>query len=145
MLNLSRQKRRWYEKNLLKNEWRFARCMNALKQQSLLNWWHIFKSKRLEANWNARKNKERQMRTSEDKDRYNSSNFDSSCYHHCCCSNERFFKSEAFSSTSIESLLTLFAVALISYCQIIVVKLMFSSHQVGLSSENTSFIYISSV
>ena len=55
------------------------------------------------------------------------------------------FQIEAFFSTSIESLLALFAIAFIFYCQIIVVKSMFSSHQIDLSSRNPSFIHISSV
>ena len=145
MLNLFYQKRRRYEISLLKNEWRFARRMNALKQQSSLNRWHISKSKRSETSWNAKRSKKRRVRTDEKKNRYNSSNFASSCHHHCCCSNKRSFKSEASSSTSVESLLTLFAVALTSYCQVIVVKTMFSPHQVDLSSKNTSFIHTSSV
>ena len=145
MLNLSCQKKRRYEMSLLKNEWRFAQHMNALKQQSSLNRWHISKSKRSRANWNAKKNKRRRIRADKNKNQCNSSNFDSSCHHHCYCSNERSFKFEIFSSTSVESLLTLFAVALIFYCQTIVVKLMFSYYQVDLSLRNTSFIYISSV
>ena len=72
--------------------------------------------------------------------------FASSYYHHhCCCSNERFFKSEAFLSISIESLLTLFAITFIFCCQIIVVRSMFSFHQINLSSRNSLFIRISSV
>ena len=50
-----------------------------------------------------------------------------------------------FFFTSVKSLLTLFAIALIFYCQAIVVRSMFNSHQVDLSSENSSFIYTSSV
>ena len=46
--------------------------------------------------------------------------------------------------TSIESLLTLFAVTFTFSCQTIVVESMFNSHQVNLSSENPPFIYISS-
>ena len=61
------------------------------------------------------------------------------------CLNERSFKSEAFLSISIESLLTLFVVIFIFYCQTIIVKSMFSSYQIDLSSGNSSFIYISSV
>ena len=73
-------------------------------------------------------------------------NFASSdCHHHCCCSNERSFKFKAFLFTSIENLLTFFAVTFTSYCQIIIVKSMFSSHQIDLSSRNSSFIHISSV
>ena len=79
------------------------------------------------------------------KNRCNSFNFNSSCYLHCCCSNKQFFKFEAFPSTSVESLLALLAGALIYYYQIIVIRSMFSSSQVGLSFENTSFIHISSV
>ena len=130
----------------MKNEWRFARYMNALKQQSLLNQWRIFKFKRSRLKWNAEIDKKRRIQTDKNKDRCVFSNFASNCYHHhCCCSNEQSFKSEAFLSTSIESLLTLFAVAFIFYCQVIVVKSMFNSHQVDLSSRNSSFIYISSV
>ena len=73
-------------------------------------------------------------------------NFASSCYYyHCCCSNERFFKFETSLFTSIESLLTLFAVAFIFYCQIIIVKSMFNLHQIDLSSRNSFFIHILSV
>ena len=73
-------------------------------------------------------------------------NFASSCYHHrCCCSNERSFNFETFLFTSIESLLTLFAVAFIFYCQIIVVRSMFSFHQINLLSRNSLFIHILSV
>ena len=69
-----------------------------------------------------------------------------SCYHHhYCCLNERFFKFETFFFTSIKSLLTLFAIAFIFYCQVIVVRLIFNFHQVDLSSENSFFIHISSV
>ena len=52
---------------------------------------------------------------------------------------------ETFLSTSIESLLTFFAIAFISYCQIIVVKSMFNFHSIDLLLKNSSFIYISSV
>ena len=130
----------------MKDEWRFARHMNALKQQSLLNRWHIFRSKPTRSKWNAKIDKERRVQTGENKNRYVSFNFASSyCYYHYCYSNERFFKSEASLSTSIENLLTLFAVAFIFCCQAIVMRLMFSSHQVDLSSGNPSFIHISSV
>ena len=120
--------------------------MNALKQQSSLNRWHISKFKRLRSKWNAKIDKECRIQTDENKNRYVSFNFVSNCYyHHCCCSNERFFKSEAFLFTSIENLLTLFTIAFIFCCQVIVVKSMFSSYQVDLSSKNLFFIYISSV
>ena len=129
MLNLSCQKRRRYEMKLMKDEWRFARHMNALKQQSSLNRWHIFKFKRARLKWNAKIDKGRRVQTDENKDRCVSFNFALNCYHHhCCCSNERFFKFEAFLSTSIESLLTLFTVAFTFCCQVIVVRSMFSSY-----------------
>ena len=84
--------------------------------------------------------KKRRIQTGEDKDQCVSFNFVLNCYyHHYCCSNERFFKSEALLSTSIENLLTLFAVAFIFYCQTIVVRSMFSSHQIDLSSKNSFF------
>ena len=146
MLNLSCQKRRQYEIKMIKDEWRFARHMNALKQQSSLNRWYIFKFKRARSKWNAKIDKRYRIQTGEDKDRCVSSNFASNCYHHhCCYSNERFFKSEAFLFTSIKNLLTLFAVAFTSCYQTIIVKSMFNSHQVNLSSKNSSFIYISNV
>ena len=89
--------------------------------------------------------KKYRIQTGENKNRCISSNFALNCYnHHFCCSNEQSFKSEASLSTSVESLLALFAVAFIFYCQTIVVRSMFNSHQVNLSSENLFFIYISS-
>ena len=146
ILNLLCQKRRRYEMKLMKNKWRFARHMNALKQQSLLNRWHIFKFKRTRSKWNAKIDKRRRVQTDENKNRCVSFNFASSCYHHhCCCSNERFFKSETSLSISIKSLLTFFAVAFIFYCQAIIVKSMFNFHQVDLSSRNSFFIHISNV
>ena len=112
----------------------------------MLNRWHIFKSKRARSKWNAKIDKKRRVQTNENKDQCVSSNFVLSCYHHhCCCSNERSFKSEASLFTSIENLLTLFAFAFIFCCQVIVVKSMFSSYQIDLSSENSFFIHISSV
>ena len=120
--------------------------MNALKQQSSLNRWYIFRFKRLKSKWNAKIDKKRRVQTNENKDRCVSFNFASNYYHyHYYCSNERSFKSEIFLSTSIESLLTLFAIVFISCCQTIVMKSMFNSHQVNLSSRNSSFNYISSV
>ena len=116
-----------------------------MKRQSLLNQWHIPKSKQSRANWNVKKNKRHRVRADENKDRCDSSNFNSSCYYYCCCSNKRFLKSEVPPSTSIENLLALFAIAFIFYCQVIIVKSMFDSYQVDLSSRNTFFIYISSV
>ena len=81
-----------------------------------------------------------------DKDQYVFSNFALNCYyHHCCCLNEQSFKFETFLSTSVESLLVLFAVAFTSYCQVIIVKSMFNSYQVDLSLGNSFFIHISSV
>ena len=112
----------------------------------MLNWWHIFKSKRSRSKWNTKIDKKCRVQTDEIKDRCIFFNFASNYqHHHCCCSNKRFFKSKAVISTSIESLLTLFAVVFIFYCQIIVVKSMFSFHQIDLSSENSLFILISSV
>ena len=120
--------------------------MNALKQQSSLNWWHIFKFKQTRSKWNAKIDKRRRIQTDENKNRCVSFNFASNYYHHhCCCSNERSFKSETFLSTSIESLLTLFTVAFIFCYQTIIVKSMFNSHQIDLSSRNSFFIHISSV
>ena len=146
MLNLSCQKKRRYEIKLIKDEWRFARHMNTLKQQSSLNRWYTFKFKRTRSKWNAKIDKRRRIQTDKNKDRCVSSNFTSSCYHHhCYYSNERFFKSKAFLFTLIENLLTLFAIAFIFCCQVIIVKSMFNSHQVDLSSKNSSFIYISNV
>ena len=111
-----------------------------------MNRWHIFKFKRARSKWNAKIDKERRVQTDEDKDRYVSFNFALSCYHnHYCCSNKRSFKFETLLSTSIESLLTLFAVAFIFCCQTIVMKSMFNSHQVDLSSRNSLFIYILNV
>ena len=46
---------------------------------------------------------------------------------------------------SVKSLLSLSAITFIFYCQAIIVRSMFSSHQVDLSSENSFFIHISSV
>ena len=112
----------------------------------MLNRWHIFRLKRSKSKWNAKIDKERRMQIDENKSRCVSSDFVSSYYHHhCYYSNKRSFKSEAFLFTLVESLLTLFTVAFIFYCQAIVVKLMFNSHQVDLSSENLSFIHISNV
>ena len=112
----------------------------------MLNRWHIFKFKRSRSKWNAKIDKKYRIQTNKNKNRCVSFNFTLSCYYyHCCCSNERSLKSETFLSTSIESLVTLFAVAFIFCCQIIVVKLMFSSYQIDLSSRNSSFIYISNV
>ena len=112
----------------------------------MLNRWHIFRLKRARSKWNAEIDKKRRIQTDENKNRCNSFNFVSNYYHyHCCCSNERFFKSKAFLSTLIESLLTLFAVAFIFCYQVIIVKLMFYSHQIDSSSRNSSFIYISNV
>ena len=129
MLNLSCHKKRWYEMKLMKDEWRFTRHMNALKQQSLLNRWHIFKFKQIRSKWNAKIDKRRRIQTDENKNRCVSFNFASNCYHYqCCCLNEQSFKSEALLSTSIESLLTLFTIALIFCYQAIIVKSMFSSH-----------------
>ena len=131
---------------LMKDGWRFAQHINALKQQSSLNRWYIFRSKWARSKWNAKIDRRRRIQIDEDKGRCVSFNFASSCYHHhCCCSNERSFKSEAFLFTSIESLLTLFTVAFIFYCQVIVVRSMFNLHQIDLSSRNSLFIYISSV
>ena len=88
--------------------------------------------------------KKYRIQTDENKNRCVSFNFALNCYyHHCCCSNERFFKFQAFLFTLIESLLTLFAFAFIFYYEIIIVKLMFNSHQVDLSSRNSSFIHTS--
>ena len=90
--------------------------------------------------------KERRVQTDENKDRCISFNFASSCYHrYYYYLSERFFKFEAFFSTSIESLLTLFAVVFTFSCQTIVVKSMFNSYQIDLSLRNSSFIHISSV
>ena len=112
----------------------------------MLNRWHIFKLKRSRSKWNTKIDKKRRVQAYENKNRCVFSNFASNCYHHhWCCSNEQFFKSEAFLSTSIESLLTLFAIAFTFYCQAIIVKSMFSFHQIDLSSRNSSFIHISSV
>ena len=111
-----------------------------------MNRWHIFKLKRARLKWNAKIDKRRRVQTDEDKDRCVSFNFASSCYHHhYCYSNERSFKFEASFSTSIESLSILFAVAFIFCYQIIIVKSMFSSHQIDLLSRNSSFIHISNV
>ena len=129
MLNLSCQEKRWYEMKLIKNEWKFARHMNALKQQLLLNRWHIFKFKRARSKRNVKIDKRRRVQTSENKNRYVSFKFALSCYYyHCYCSNEQFFKFEVSLSTSIGSLLTFFAVAFISCCLIIIVRSMFNSH-----------------
>ena len=129
MLNLSCQKRRRYEMKLMKNEWRFARHMNALKQQSSLNRWHIFKFKRSRSKWNAKIDKERRVQTDENKSWCISSDFVSSCYHHhCCYSNESSFKFDASFSTSVESLLTLLTVAFIFCYQAIVVRSIFNFH-----------------
>ena len=130
----------------MKDEWTFMRHMNALKQQLSLNRWCISKSKQLRSKWNAKIDKKRRIQTDKNKDRCVSLNFALSCYHHhCYCSNERFFKFEAFLSTLIESLLIFFAVAFIFYYQVIVVRSMFNSHQIDLSSKNSFFIFISSV
>ena len=111
-----------------------------------LNRWHIFKFKRARSKWNAKIDKKRRVQTGENKDRCVSLNFASNCcHHHYYCLNERSFKSEAFLSTSIESLLILFAIAFIFCCQVIIVRSMFSFHQINLSSKNSSFIYISNV
>ena len=108
----------------------------------LLNRWHIFKFKRTRSKWNAKIDKRRQIQTDENKNRCVSVNFISSYYHHhCCCSNEQFFKFETFFSLSIKSLLTLFAVAFIFYCQTIIVKSIFNFYQIDLSSKNSSFIH----
>ena len=95
MLNLSCQKRKRYKMKLMKNEWRFTRHMNALKQQSSLNRWHVFRSERAKLKWNAEIDRRRRIQTGENKNRYIFLNFALNYYHyHCCCSNERFFKSE---------------------------------------------------
>ena len=111
-----------------------------------LNRWQIFKFKRSRSKWNAKIDKEYRVQTDENQNECVSFNFVSSYYYHyCCCLNEQFFKFEIFLSISIESLLTLFAVVFIFYCQTIVVKSMFNFHQIDLSSKNLSFIYISNV
>ena len=68
MLNLSCQKKRRYEIKVMKDEWRFARHMNALKWQSSLNRWHIFKFKRIRSKWNASIDKRRRIQADENKD-----------------------------------------------------------------------------
>ena len=94
--------------------------------------------KRSRTNRNAKREKEYRVQTDKNKDWCASFKFDSNYYHHCYCSNERFSK-------SIESLLILFAVIFIFYCQTIIMKSMFSSYQIDLSSRNSFFINISSV
>ena len=130
----------------MKDEWRFAQYMNALKQQSSLNQWYISKLKRSRSKWNAKIDKERRVQIDENKNRCVSFNFILSCYyHHCCYSNEQSFKFETSFFISIKSLLVLFASAFISCCQIIVVKLISSFYQIDLSLKNSSLIYTSSV
>ena len=91
-------------------------------------------------------NRKRRVQTDENKCQYVSFNFISNDYHHhCCSSNEQSFKSKTSFSTSIESLLTLFAIVFISCYQIIIVKSLFNLHQVDLLSRNLFFIHISSV
>ena len=112
----------------------------------MLNRWHIFKFKQIKSKWNTKIDKKRRIQTDENKNRCISFNFILSYYHHhCYCSNERFFNIETFFSTSVESLLILFAVTFIFYCQIIVVRSMFNFHQINLSSRNSFYIHISSV
>ena len=123
-----------------------AVCVCWLHKTYILPADNIFRFKRERSKWNAKIDRRRRIQINEDKNRYISFNFAlSCCHHHCYYSNQQSFKFEASLFISIESLLTLFAVAFISCCQVIVVRSMFSSHQVDLLSRNSFFIYISSV
>ena len=126
MLNLSHQKKRNFKTQLFVNDWRFfnlktllsrklsrSRRFNSKQQQ--------FQQKQKKDDWNE------QNWWKKNEDKYKFFRIVNNYYSHCYCK-KHFLKFTSSSSfVSFESLLNLFVVVLIFYCQTIFVEIMIIS------------------